>query len=660
VAAAAHDDLALVALLRSPAVGLSDQALLTVTRLRQRGTPLVRLLVDGEALESCGLHPEDLTRVRRGARLVQRLRGLRGRCSTRELLDVGLEESGLLEGSLLRGTDVRGFANLQKLLEVVESLEREGASGPGEVAAILKDLRLSGARESEANVSTPDEDAVAVLTVHASKGLEWPLVVVADMGRKRPPAGDPILWSAETGIVPNLRDPELPREAITPGSLRRLWDEQKERGREESKRLLYVAMTRARDHLILAGGQNFSRHAPGDWLLWAREALAPVQVAPVEEREPDPACGGEAALQRSHGGVAVRVLEAADDQDGAPVQGPCGPAVGARPLLSEAQRIQLSRAIKPTPLAVEEDRRLAAAALVERARAATLPAVDQGASLYTVSEVLTWDACPRRALFEHLLGDDAPLAEGDWDLRGRGSGRVPPNVLGTLAHELLASAQPSTPARAVRRLRQLLLPRVFPEKTLRGAAKRALQLASGFARTELGRRAAASAEVLREYPFLVSLAAGQGAEPILLRGTIDLAFREDDGWVLADYKAGEVTALQVSSRIGPHALQLRLYALAMASLGYELHEGVITYLAADVECRVRLDPQSLSATRDRLAEFAAARRELDLPPRPGASCRFCPHLRGCPAGQEAIPGATRTPALAHRVPAGSVAPPTGV
>ena len=66
-------------------------------------------------------------------------------------------------------------------------------------------------------------------------------------------------------------------------------------------------------------------------MLEKNPALAPVQVCPVEEREPDPACGGEAMLQRSHSGVAVRVLEASDEQDGAPIQGPCGPAVGARP-----------------------------------------------------------------------------------------------------------------------------------------------------------------------------------------------------------------------------------------------------------------------------------------------------------------------------------------
>ena len=132
-----------------------------------------------------------------------------------------------------------------------------------------------------------------------------------------------------------------------------------------------------------------------------------------------------------------------------------------------------------------------------------------------------------------------------------------------------------------------------------------------------------------------------------------------DGWVLADYKAGEVTALEVPSRIKPHALQLRLYALAMASLGFELQEGVITYLAAEVECRVRFDAASLDETRRLLGDFVSARQALDLPPRPSPACRTCPHLRGCPAGQSAVPEAPRTPALAHRVPTDNVGAPSG-
>ncbi|MCA8921001.1 MAG: UvrD-helicase domain-containing protein, partial [Planctomycetes bacterium] len=272
VIANAHDDLALVALLRSPAAGISDDGLARLAKHRGKHTPWLEALASAELAE---LSPLDLARARGARELILALRALRGRESVRALLEEGLRLSGLWDGSLLRHEDPRGFANLHKLLGIVEALEREGVSGPAEVAEVLEELRLSGAREAEANLSTDDEDAVRLLTVHASKGLEWPLVVVGDLGRYAPSTREAILYEPDTGwVLPNLRDPERPHKAITSWTHMALSEEGAARRREESKRLLYVALTRAQDHLILAGAEGASSRRTGDWLRWVRAPLA--------------------------------------------------------------------------------------------------------------------------------------------------------------------------------------------------------------------------------------------------------------------------------------------------------------------------------------------------------------------------------------------------
>lgn len=640
VAATAHDDLAMAAFLRSPVVGLSDTALMILAERRRaaerRGASLADVLAAvGE--DDHDLSPLDLARALTARDLVRELRAARGRLSVRDLLALGLERSGLLDGALLRGGDLRGYANLQKLLVVVEDLEREGAVGPAEVAAVLEDLRASGAREPEANVSSEEEDAVSVLTVHAAKGLEWPLVVVADMGRNARPDADPVLWREGLGVLVDLRDPDRPDAAITSASMLRQVEENRARAREESKRLLYVAMTRAQDHLVLAGAQG--SRAAGEWLAWARAPLAgaPGAHGPVEQ---DVAAGGVARLAFTRGGVPVRLLEVQDDVDGTPIRGPRGPAAGARPVLDAGLEALIGRGERPrlpgVPLAAAEQAR----ALLARADAPALPPVDLGASVYTVTEVLTWRACPRRHLLEHVVGDRDPWSEeaapGDWAPFLPEPDEVPPDVAGTLAHEVVAGLHGVRPlvGKLVQRLQALMLPRTASHAALVRAAERALELRAEYERTDLARRAARADEVHVERPFLVAIpGVSPGPDPVLLRGTVDLMFREGDRWTIVDHKAAEITALQVPARLEQPELQLRLYVLALAAAGRPPAEAHVLFLAPGIASRVDLDPGPLEEARGLLRDFVQARARLDLPPRPGGGCRTCPQRPSCPAGQ---------------------------
>ncbi len=147
---------------------------------------------------------------------------------------------------------------------------------------------LSGAREGEAALEGDGLDAVRLMTIHRAKGLEFPVVCVADLGRQGPTGGP----AAAAGPRPRGRPaPEGARRAHrhARARLRALNQGRIAREDAEERRLLYVAMTRAEEALILSGGYDLSRRpeprpggAPVAWILRALEDT-------VEPRLNDPA-----------------------------------------------------------------------------------------------------------------------------------------------------------------------------------------------------------------------------------------------------------------------------------------------------------------------------------------------------------------------------------
>ena len=143
--------------------------------------------------------------------------------------------------------DARGRANLDALLFEL------AAQTPADLELLLDRLELLAQRAEAADVPESGE-GVRLLTVHGSKGLEYPLVAVFDAGaqpRYRPHA---LLVDSRTGSV-----------AIrAAGGDDAAQAERKERDRHEGHRLLYVAASRARDHLIISG--SVTRSQPRGWL----------------------------------------------------------------------------------------------------------------------------------------------------------------------------------------------------------------------------------------------------------------------------------------------------------------------------------------------------------------------------------------------------------
>ncbi len=144
----------------------------------------------------------------------------------------------------LRPGGAQMVANLWKVLEVARAYERTAPTTLRAFARFLEEEAQSGREEGDSPVGEHVGAAVEVVTVHRAKGLEYPIVVVADMLTSKSPAPTTILdhaggqgWLSIGGFQPA-------------GWAERLtWDATQEAA--ENRRLLYVALTRARDHLVI-------------------------------------------------------------------------------------------------------------------------------------------------------------------------------------------------------------------------------------------------------------------------------------------------------------------------------------------------------------------------------------------------------------------------
>ena len=247
------DSIALMGALRSPYFGLSDNALYALTA--PQGGRLAKNLADANQRQR--LAPADQEAAEDAVARLQCWEGLRDRVPLVELLHTILEDTGAW-GFLCYGErGDQAVANVHKLLDLAREFR-------GPLADFVVRLDLLTTEEEQEGEAVLDADALHILTVHAAKGLEFPIVVVPDLAaRFNFQNSAPALIDAEKGLGLRVLDPEQDYKR-TSSFIRTLINRNaSRRQRAEEKRLLYVACTRARDHLLL-GGTLTDKHFAAD------------------------------------------------------------------------------------------------------------------------------------------------------------------------------------------------------------------------------------------------------------------------------------------------------------------------------------------------------------------------------------------------------------
>jgi len=184
------------------------------------------------------LSPEDLAVLTKTRASVARWLAWVDRRTPAEILDDLLRETAY--GLEIRGPRrLQARENLKKLRGMIRRIQNRGYATLARITDHLERLAIG----DESNAAIDAIDAVNLMTVHAAKGLEFPIVFVVNMGRGTGSMRPPIRIATSSDGRPAVSVADFQSEAD---------EETQARDREETKRLLYVAMTRARDRLYLS------------------------------------------------------------------------------------------------------------------------------------------------------------------------------------------------------------------------------------------------------------------------------------------------------------------------------------------------------------------------------------------------------------------------
>jgi ATP-dependent helicase/nuclease subunit A len=434
-----RDEVALTTVLRSPLVGIGDEALLRVRLLGRTFTGGLNALAAGEMNgngSAAGFSLDDASRLTRFIGDLKRWRAELDTVPLDVLIARMLSDSGLswTPGSL-------AAANVEAFLHLARTKGTERG-----LLGFLRELEtLETAINTESDLSDEDQgNAVQVMTAHAAKGLEFPVTIIAAMDKGTQRSSAPVTFTPEDGLGLKWAD-TLNDEGIKDSWAAATADRIRSRENEESNRLLYVAMTRAAEHLILS--YSCGKKKPGEWAKKVDEMFR------LADRPPSP----EAHILEADGFQARVLITDVDPPPDANTMADPGFEVTAQ---DRAQVFQIPRPV-----------------LDEQYETAT-----------NATSLATFARCPRRYYLERYIGwNDGRHGRFDAEQVSEGSDLIEENdpegsaaELGSKVHELLAN-RPG-----------------FYSDTAR-------ELAKVFFESDLGRLAAKAARAEREWDFIADL-----------------------------------------------------------------------------------------------------------------------------------------------------------
>lgn len=569
-----YDSLALLALLTSPYVGLSQAGLFWLGR---KGD-LVKEFYE------CKEFPVEIPLSER-----ERLRDFRDLLNyllqNRELLPIpaiirmALERCHYREMLWASSNGSQRVANLEKLLSKADEFTAKGFHDLNRFLDYIAELEGMGILESEAPTEAEFGNVVRLMTIHRAKGLEFPIVIIPELDRpfNIRQMGN-LVFHKRVGLGINI---PLEEEVIAePSVLEEIKRLNKREEVSELKRLLYVAMTRAKRYLILVGsGCNGSRgdtpETANSWMRWF-ELLLPLK---------------EAGEEFDFEGVPVRVVRN----------------------LPEAMVPQRAEIVLDRILPELDDY-----PSTEETGLEVAVTVETETELLRVTEILTYLNCPRRYYWQYRIRLNEP-GSGNGEFEASGSDNLGA-IIGNFMHRAAGRESDEWPDE--------LWEIIFrgQEGFDRPAVKKELErIWRNYRNSPYTEKAGKRWD---EVPFLLKL-----TPKLRVEGRFDRLLQNKAGeMILVDYKTHRVGAERVNAIAVSYFPQLQLYALAVEALWGRLPDRAVLYFPyPNQEVEVPLDRVSLNrlvAEIEAMTEFVGSHDRPGDYPKTG-KCESCSYRWWC-------------------------------
>jgi ATP-dependent exoDNAse (exonuclease V) beta subunit len=577
-----YDDEALVTVLASPLVGVSNDALVLLRRAAPK-RPLFQPFEKGLPSE---LAPKDEQLCRAFHQRFERLARVAPTLSLERLLEAIVSEHDYDLAALAQWDGRRRYANMRKLARLARSYEELRGPDVEGFVRFVGEQEAVGARELEAVAEEEGADAVRLLTIHSAKGLEFKVVVVADAGRDRAaPSPDEILCLPDGRFGFRVADPATGERR---GAFE--YDAVREAEREEEKaerlRLYYVAMTRAIDRLIVSGAIDPEKRADAETPIgWVLDRL--------EARELDQAEHGTVELVRDGARLLVRIDRYRPEPPGVP-------------------QIEASGGNGQLELFAGEDVPLLPPPAPRLPELATVPEPPlhhvRGLSY---SALALFGRCSYRYYAERVVGMRPSDARGSIP----GQSGLAATEIGDAVHVLLEHGV------AADEVREPVLAR-YPAATEEDLARIA-ELVQAWHDSPLAQRLAQLERARPELPFAFA------HDGVLLHGRLDVYAESEGRALVVDYKTNRLEGLTPEEALeDDYALQRLVYALAAFRAGAEEVEVVYVFLERPEEpvARTFTGAETVSLEADLSAAIAAIQEGRFVPTPSELACSGCPAL----------------------------------
>jgi len=520
--ASSIDDLSLAGVLRSPMFALTDETLFWLTE--QGGTLGAGLLGDELPEE---LTPAERAKVIRAATTLGELRQQKDQLLVAELLSQAIAATGYDAILLTEFLGQRKWANVQKLIEQARTLDR---TRPGDLHGFVTQLSefvLRAPKEPLA-ATCAEGNVIRIMTIHYAKGLEFPLVVVPDLDRPNFPGSRQPVFDEELG--PLVPSPE--KKDFVGWDLHRYAEQEQER--EERKRLLYVACTRAADYLLLSSSVVDLQKPKSDWLKLLGEHFDLAKGTCLTE------------LPDGYVAPEIRVTTAEPET----TRKPTGPTHGVDLVQLIAKAHQLAEA-------------------------------GEGVVPPEVLPILVDSQARRRFSFSRLSGELEVASDKKSDEQGATDARG----LGNLVHAVLQRIDFKQPPADLAALCEFRAPQ-FAETDIPTITHEAVRLVENFLRTPRAAALATAQQICCEVEFLLPWPLDQRLqEGRYFQGFIDCLYQDTEGgWHILDYKTNQVRAAEVPQAAEHYAMQMFVYRLACErAIGVAPVESVLHFLRPATE-----------------------------------------------------------------------------